>query len=140
MLQGFFLQYLGRPSLIAADDTWALLAAMCVSVAACLCLEGRYRWASKISGGILALLLGLLLSNLGVLPVRSGLYDDVIWGFAVPLSIPMLLQQCSLQRVRREAGQMLLVFLTGAAGTVLGRCWAFSCCGTTSRSWRAGRR
>ena len=125
MLQGLFLQYLGRPSLIAADDTWALLAVLCVSVAACLCLEGRYRWASKISGGILALLLGLLLSNLGVLPVHSGLYDDVIWGFAVPLSIPMLLQQCSLQRVRREAGQMLLVFLTGAAGTVLGALLGF---------------
>ena len=62
MLQGFFLQYLGRPSLIAADDTWALLAVLCVSVAACLCLEGRYRWASKISGGILALLLGLCLN------------------------------------------------------------------------------
>ena len=41
MLQGVFLQYLGRPSLIAADDTWALLAVLCVSVAACLCVEGR---------------------------------------------------------------------------------------------------
>ena len=58
-----------------------------------------------IACAILALLLGLLLSNLGVLPVHSGLYDDVIWGFAVPLSIPMLLQQCSLQRVRRTGAK-----------------------------------
>ena len=30
MLQGVFLQYLGRPSLIAADATWALLAVLSV--------------------------------------------------------------------------------------------------------------
>ena len=120
MFGEIFLTYLGRPSLIGAEDTWALLAALCVSVALCLYLERRYRWAAKLSGAILALLLGLLLSNLGVLPVNSGLYDEVIWSFAVPLSIPLLLQQCSLRRIWREAGRMLAVFLIGAVGTAAG--------------------
>ena len=42
-------------TLISADNTWALLSIMCVSVAIAIWLEQKYAWAAKISGAILAL-------------------------------------------------------------------------------------
>ena len=57
MFADFFLAQLGRESLIAADDTWALLALMVASVALAIWLEQKYVWASKISGAIIVLLI-----------------------------------------------------------------------------------
>ena len=125
MLSGFFMEMYGRPSLIAADDMWSLLAVLCVSVAASIWLEQKYNWASKLSGAIIALLFALALSNLAILPVNSSLYDDIIWGVAVPIGIPMLLLQCNLKKIWREAGQMLAIFLIGAVGTAVGAVIAF---------------
>ena len=45
-------------TLISADNTWALLSIMCVSVAIAIWLEQKYAWAAKISGAILALIGG----------------------------------------------------------------------------------
>lgn len=55
MFAAYFMDTLGRESLIAADDTWALLALLVVSVALAIWLEQKYIWASKISGAIIAL-------------------------------------------------------------------------------------
>ena len=52
-------------------------------------LEQKYMWASKISGAIIALLFALVLSNLSIIPTACTLYDDIIWGFAVPMGIPV---------------------------------------------------
>lgn len=125
MLSGIFMEQFGRASLIAPDDMWALLAVLCVSVALAVWLEQKYNWASKLSGAIIALLFALALSNLGILPVNSALYDDIIWGVAVPIGIPMLLLQCNLKKIWREAGQMLVIFLIGAAGTITGALLGF---------------
>ena len=46
-------------TLISADNTWALLSIMCVSVAIAIWLEQKYAWAAKISGAILALILAI---------------------------------------------------------------------------------
>ena len=68
MLANFFMETLGRESLIAADDTWALLMLMVASVALAIWLEQKYVWASKISGAIIALLIALAASNLAIIP------------------------------------------------------------------------
>ena len=60
MFANFFLERLGRESLIAPDDTWALLALLMVSVALAIWLEQKYQWASKISGAIIALIIALV--------------------------------------------------------------------------------
>ena len=75
-------------TLISADNTWALLSIMCGSVALSIWLEQKYTWASKISGAIIALIFAVTLTNLNIIPTSCALYDDVIWGFAVPLAIP----------------------------------------------------
>ena len=125
MFANFFLERLGRESLIAADDTWALLTLLVVSVALAIWLEQRYAWASRVSGAIIALLIALAASNLSIIPTSCVLYDEIIWGYAVPLGIPLLLLQCNMKKIWRETGRMMVIFLIGAAGTVAGAFLAY---------------
>lgn len=98
MFANIFTQLLGRPTLVAPEDTWALLALMCASVALAIWLEQKYAWASKISGAIIAMSIALIFSNLSLIPTSCVLYDDIIWGFAVPMGIPLLLLQCNMKK------------------------------------------
>ena len=125
MLNSFFQSTLGRPSLIPPDDNWALLFVLVVSVAIAIYLEQKYTWASKLSGAILALIMALVLSNIGILPTNSTLYDDIIWGYAVPLGIPLLLLQCNMKKIWKETGRVMIVFLIGAVDTCLGALLAY---------------
>lgn len=126
MFANFFLEKLGRESLIAPDDTWALLALLMVSVALAIWLEQKYQWASKVSGAIIALLIALVASNLSIIPTSCPLYDDIVWGYAVPLGIPLLLLQCNMKKIWKETGRMMVIFLIGAAGTVSGAFIAYA--------------
>ena len=125
MFADFFLAHLGRESLISADDTWALLVLMVASVALAIWLEQKYVWASKISGAIIALLIALAASNLAIIPTSCVLYDDIVWGYAVPMGIPLLLLQCNMKKIWKETGRMMVIFLIGAAGTVAGAFLAY---------------
>lgn len=107
-------------TLISADNTWALLSIMCGCVAISIWLEQKYTWASKISGAILALIFAVSLTNLNIIPANSPLYDDVIWGFAVPLAIPLLLLQCNIKKIWKETGRLLIIFVIGAVGSCMG--------------------
>ena len=90
-------------TLIAADNTIALLAVMCLGVAFSIWLEQKYNWASKVSGAIIALILAMVLANLGVIPTSCPLYDDVVWGIVVPVGIPLLLLQCNMKKICRNS-------------------------------------
>lgn len=126
MLNSLFTSLLGRETLIAADNTWGLLTVMCVAVALSIYLEQKYRWASKISGAIIALIIAVVLSNVGIIPTSSVLYDDIVWGFAVPMGIPLLLIQCNLKKIWRETGRLMLIFVIGAIGTFAGALIAYA--------------
>lgn len=126
MFADLFMAHLGRESLIAADDTWALLVLMVASVALAIWLEQKYVWASKISGAIIALLIALAASNLAIIPTSCVLYDNIVWDYAVPLGIPLLLLQCNMKKIWKETGRMMVIFLIGAAGTVAGAFLAYT--------------
>lgn len=126
MLSSFFKNALGRDTLVAADDTWTLLFILVASVATAIFLEQKYAWASKISGAIIALIIALVLSNLGIIPIHSTLYDDIIWGYAVPIGIPLLLLQCNMKKIWKETGRMMVVFIIGAVGTCVGALLAYT--------------
>ena len=126
MLSSFFKNALGRDTLVAADDTWTLLFILVASVATAIFLEQKYAWASKISGAIIALIIALVLSNLGIIPIHSTLYDDIIWGYAVPIGIPLLLLQCNMKQIWKETGRMMVVFIIGAVGTCVGALLAYT--------------
>ena len=119
-----FEMWLGH-SLIQAEDTWGLMGVMCVSVALAIWLEQKYQWASKVSGAIIALILAMFMANVGIIPVKSVLYDDIVWGFVVPMGIPLLLLQCNIKKIWKDAGRMLTIFLIGAVGTVVGAFLAY---------------
>lgn len=105
--------------MIDATNTWALWTIIVVIAAVSIFMEGRYKWASKISGAIIGLLIAATLSNLGIIPTESPVYDD-IWSYVVPLAIPMLLFQCDLKQIWRESGRLVIIFLISSIGTVLG--------------------
>ena len=107
-------------TLISADNTWVLMSIMVLVVAFSIWMEQTYAWASKISGAIIALICALLLTNLKIIPASAPIFDDVVWGFAVPMAIPLLLLQVNLSKIWKETGRMLGIFLIGALGTVAG--------------------
>ena len=106
-------------TLISADNTWALWAIIIGWAAVSIWLEQKYKWASKISGAINALLGTLILSNIGVIPQESSVYD-AIWDYVVPMSIPLMLFSSNLKKIWREAGKTVVIFIISGFGTVLG--------------------
>ena len=107
-------------TLIAPDNHWALLAILFGATFLAIWLEQRYKWAAKISGAVITLVIAILLVNAHIIPDTSHVYDDIIWGYAVPMAIPLLLLQTNIRKIRKETGRFLLIFLIGAAGTVAG--------------------
>ena len=65
-----FEKLLGH-TLITADNIWGLMGVMCIGVALSIFLEQKYQWASKVSGAIIALIMAMVLANLGVIPTLS---------------------------------------------------------------------
>lgn len=106
-------------SLIAADNTLLLWAFLMLAAAAAIVIEQNARWAAKIPGAVIALLIALAASNLGLVPVDAPVYDAV-WGYVVPLAIPLLLFQLDLHAVFRESRRLLFLFLLSSAGTMIG--------------------
>jgi uncharacterized membrane protein len=107
-------------SLISPDNAWMLMAVMCVSVSVSIYLEQKYSWASQVSGCVIALVLALILVNVNIIPTHAAVYDDVIWSYAVPMAIPLLLLQANMKVIWRNTGRLFSVFLIGAAGTIAG--------------------
>ncbi len=106
-------------SLITPDNAWPIWAFVIAGTAVCIHLEQTRRWAAKVSGPVLALLLGMALSNLKLLPAASPSYD-LVEDYLVPAAIPLLLFRANIVRILRETGPMFLAFHVASAGTVLG--------------------
>lgn len=109
---------------IAADDTLVLWGIIIIVASISIVLEQRFKWASRISGAIIALVIAIILSNTGIIPTESSVYDAV-WSVIVPLAIPLLLFQINLKKLFRESGRLLLIFLISSIGTVTGTTIAF---------------
>ncbi len=106
-------------TLISADNTWVLWAIITIWAAMSIYLEQKYEWAAKVSGAIIALVGAMILSNLKIIPTDSPVYDQV-WGYVVPLAIPLLLLQCNIKKIWKESGRILIIFLISSMGTMLG--------------------
>lgn len=107
-------------TIISADNHWMLITVMFLSTAVAIFLEQRYNWAAKISGAIITLIIAVALVNIGIIPTSAPVFDDVVWGYAVPLAIPLLLLKTNVRKIGKEAGRFLIIFLIGSLGTVTG--------------------
>lgn len=106
-------------TLIAADNSWVLAAILVIVAAFAIWAEQKTKWGSRISGCMVALLCMMALSNLGIVPVDAPAYD-VVWGWVVPLAIPLLLFKADIVKIFRQTGPTLIAFVLGAVGTSLG--------------------
>ena len=116
-------------TLIHADNTWALMAITCGWAAFSIYAEQTWAWAERLTGCIVALLGALILTNLKIIPTNCVFFDDIIWGYAVPMAIPMLLLSCDIRKIGKESGRILILFLIGSVGTTVGAFAGFALLG-----------
>jgi uncharacterized membrane protein len=121
-------------TLIGPENHWWLWTVLLSAGAFGLWAE-RTRWGARVSGVVVAIGVTLLLSNLGVIPVRAPAYD-VVWSYLVPLAIPLLLLRADLRRILKEAGPTLLAFAAGGIGTVIGTFVAFALIPLGPEGWK----
>lgn len=104
-----------------ASQTIIILTVLCLCVAVADTLA-RYPWGRTFGAPVLALLLAALLANTGLLPAGSAAPPVYAGIFVVvaPMAIFYLLLDASLLQFRRSVLPMLIAFLLGVAGTLLG--------------------
>jgi len=98
--------------LIAEDQTFQL-AAVLIGLAAFGFWAETTNLGRKLSGALIILFLGVVLSNVGLIPHSAPMYGT-IGSVLVPLAIPMLLFRADLKRVLMEIGPMLKSFVASA--------------------------
>ena len=79
----------------------------------------RFSLGKKLSAAVVALIIGAICSNTGLLPQTSRVYG-VIVSYLVPLAVALLLFKANLQQVVAGAGRLVVAFLICVAGTCLG--------------------
>lgn len=100
-------------------DPVALACLIAASTALAFWLEGRFGWARSVGAALIAIVLGAALSNLGLVPSRSPVYDG-IFGPVTSLAIAWLLIAVRFGDLREAGPGMLVAFAIGVAGTAIG--------------------
>ncbi len=112
------------PSLIHPDQHWLILAVIVAGVALSIYLEQTYRWAARVSGPLLALVIAMILANTGIMPREAEVYS-LIYGHVVPLAIPLLLFRANVFRMFSVSRSLFIAFHIATVGTLLGAVVAF---------------
>lgn len=110
-------------TLIAADNLFALTAVVVAGAAFAFWAESQ-RWGRQVSGPVWAILFGVVLSNLKVVPAGTPVFS-MVSDLLVPAAIPLLLFKANLRRILEEGGPMLLAFGIGVIGAALGAVLGF---------------
>jgi uncharacterized membrane protein len=85
----------------------------------------RRGWFKNISGVLVTIIVMALLATFGFVPSASDPNIDVpvydfVFEYFVPLAISLLLFKVQLGRIVRESGRLLVIFLIGSIGVVIG--------------------
>lgn len=64
-------------TLISSENSWALFAILAAIAAIAIFMEQKWKWASKLSGCVIALISAMILSNLRIIPTDAPAYDFV---------------------------------------------------------------
>ncbi|WFQ78611.1 DUF819 family protein [Xenorhabdus sp. SF857] len=113
-----------KNTLIASDNSLLLWAFIMIAVAAAIMVEQRFKWASKIPGAVIALIIAIIASNFNIIPVEAPAYD-VVWQYILPLAIPLLLFKTNLHSLFKESGRLLILFLISSVATMIGTIASF---------------
>lgn len=102
-----------------AQSPLFLAAIIAGATALAFLLDHRVRWLSKVGASLLALILGAILSNTGLVPATSPVYS-VIEGPLTSLAIAWLLLAVNLSDLKVAGPRMMGAFLLAGLGTALG--------------------
>jgi uncharacterized membrane protein len=106
-------------SLIAPDDHATMWAIIAGGSWLAIWLEQNYRWAMRLSGPVIALLIAMALSNTGIVSPSSPA-ADFVEQWLVPLAVPLLLCRANVREIARTGRGLLLAFALAALGTLIG--------------------
>ncbi|NPA68107.1 MAG: DUF819 family protein [Chlorobi bacterium] len=116
-------------SLIAPSDNLILFAVVTGAAAFGIYSEHK-KWFGKLSGILVTMISMSILSVTGLIPAASDPDVDVpvynlVFDFFIPLAIPLLLFSSDITKIIKESGRLLLAYIIGAAGVILGSLIAF---------------
>jgi uncharacterized membrane protein len=96
-----------------------LIAIITLTAALAFWLDHRFRALSKVGSALMAIFLGALLSNLGVVAPSSAVYDGIA-GPVTSLAIAWLVLAVDLRDLRKAGGRMLGAYGLAVTGTAVG--------------------
>lgn len=106
-------------SLINSDNLWMTWMAVILVASFSIFAEQKWSWAGKISSAVLCIFTTVILANLKVIPTSSSVYD-IINGYILPLSIPLLLFKSDVRKIYKESGKSFILFHIAGLGTFIG--------------------
>ncbi|MDE2874737.1 MAG: DUF819 family protein [Gemmatimonadota bacterium] len=101
------------------ESPLALVTVIAAATALAFWLDYRVPALGKVGASMLALIFGAILSNTGLVPVRSVVYDAV-FGPVTSVAIAWLLLSVNLRDLRKAGPRMIGAFAVAVTGTVLG--------------------
>ncbi len=89
------------------------------------------KWFGKLAGIVVTMITMAILAIVGVIPVSYSRGVDVeVYNFVdayfIPIAIPMMLFSSNIVKIIKESGRLLIAYIVGAIGVVLGCFIAFS--------------
>ncbi|MCE0480969.1 hypothetical protein HAX54_038290 [Datura stramonium] len=109
--------------IVSPEDHWGIWMSLFATGAFGLWSE-KTKIGSMVSAALVSTLVGLTASNMGIIPYEAPGYS-VVLKYLLPLTIPLLLFRANLQHVICSTGPLLLAFLLGSAGTIIGTVVAY---------------
>lgn len=116
---------------IISPDNHLLVFLMVTGAAAFGIYSEHKKWFGKLSGILVTMISMSILSLIGFVPVASNpqvkvAVYDMVFSFFIPISIPLLLFSSNIIKIVKESGKLLVAYIIGAAGIVLGSFLAYS--------------
>ncbi|KAH7853460.1 hypothetical protein Vadar_002735 [Vaccinium darrowii] len=109
--------------LISPQDHWGTWTAL-LSIGAFGLWSEKTKIGSMVNAALVSVLVGLGASNVGIIPYEAPAYSIVL-EYLLPLTMPLLLFRADLRNVICSTGTLLLAFLLGSVGTIIGTSVAF---------------
>lgn len=104
--------------LIPAEHNVAVFAALFAIALFGFWAESK-AWGKLLTGAVWAILMSILLSNVNILPKSAPAYG-VVFGYFVPLLLPLFLIHADIRRILAESGRVGMGFILACCGTIMG--------------------
>ena len=101
------------------ESPLALATTIAAATALAFWLDYRFPALGKVGASMMAIIFGAILSNTGLVPVTSVVYDAVL-GPVTSVAIAWLLLSVNLRDLAKAGPKMIGAFLVAVVGTVLG--------------------